>query len=103
MVCCVPVHGPENRWNAAEQIKMRVEDKIVAKGKGMVSDQIYYVMPKEWAVVSHLFWRYLALQEIARSEDRSIFIMSLSVLENLMTDSVVIMTSYQMQFKSSSH
>lgn len=41
-------------------------------------------------------------QEIAGPEDRSIFIMSLSVLENLTIDSVVITTSYQMQFKSSS-
>lgn len=45
----------------------------------------------------------LALQEIARSEDRSVFIMSLSVLVNLAIDSAVIRTSYQMQYKSSSH
>lgn len=47
MISCVPVHGPEKRRNAAKLIKMRMEDQIVAEGKGMVSDQIYYVMPKE--------------------------------------------------------
>lgn len=45
----------------------------------------------------------LALQEIARSVDRSVFIASLSALENLTIDSVVIRTSYQVPFKSSSH
>lgn len=78
---------------------MRMEDQIVAKGKGVVSGQIYYVMPKEGAVVSH----HLALQEITKSEDRSVFIMSLTVLENLTIDSVVVRASYWMQFKSSSH
>ena len=38
---------PEKRLNTARLIKMRMEGQIVAKGKGMVNDQIYYVMPKE--------------------------------------------------------
>lgn len=42
-----PVDGPKKRLNTAKLIKVRTEGQTVAKGKVMVSEQTYYVMPKE--------------------------------------------------------